>query len=62
MADIPGEEARVSDSFDLKDAYGLNQEPGVVLVLEGLEEKDAKALVGRRVRIFTPAGRTWPDQ
>lgn len=56
------EAARVSDSFDLKDAYGLNHEPGVVLVLERLEEKDAKALAGRRVRISTPAGRTWLGQ
>lgn len=47
---------RVQDAFDLKDSYGLDHDPGVILVLEPNPVQDPQALLRRRVRVSTPQG------
>ncbi|HEU5118052.1 MAG TPA: hypothetical protein VFT74_15620 [Isosphaeraceae bacterium] len=47
---------RVRDAFDLRASYGLEQGPGVVLVLESFRVDDPRSLVGRSVTIRTPLG------
>lgn len=50
---------RVQDAFDIKPSYGLDHDPGVVLVLDSFVVEDPRALVGQIVGIRTPGGRVW---
>jgi hypothetical protein len=52
-------EVRVQDAFDIRPSYGLDHEPGVVLVLDSFVVEDPQAWIGTVTRVRTPSGRAW---
>jgi hypothetical protein len=50
---------RVQEAFDLKPSYGLDHEPGVVLMLDAFVVEAPQSLIGKRARVRTPSGRDW---
>ncbi len=47
---------RVHDAFDLKASYGLNHDPGVVLVLDSFVVEAPRSLIGKHLRVRPPTG------